>query len=153
MISGVFFILSCVNNTILANIQLHGDSACTYELRPLDPARQLYIMRKIAGTTRMDEHPPLTTHSHEIEGSGAQQRALLASRAPLPSVSSHNAHVSAAGGSSAANDILDVMFIFTPQAYENIGGTRSAMVAFVAPAAASAAWPTSGPLPTLPSRW
>jgi hypothetical protein len=81
----------------------------------------------------MDDQPSLTTHSHEIGGSGAQRRALLASRGPLaPVPSSHNSLVSVSDGPSDTNGILDVMFVFTPQAYENIGGTQSAMVAFVA---------------------
>jgi hypothetical protein len=135
LLSGGSFGLSYFSNTILANIQLEVDTTVSYELRPLDPTRQRYVIREVSSDIRKEEHPPAPLYSHEIEGPGAQLRAQqISARSFQAGAAVATQSIRTADTSSPAdtNGILDVMFIFTPQAFTNIGGTQSAMAAFTA---------------------
>ena len=98
-----------------------------YELRLSNANTHLYTVKEIPRAIYDREDSPETAAASEIEGPAAEaRRAAFTSPALLSSTATSMATATDTSG------ILDVMFLFTPQALTTIGNTPSAMKALVA---------------------
>jgi hypothetical protein len=119
--AGTFYVSHSAGATV-AEIMLY-DQEVTYKLRPRDPSQGIYAVRSVPRSVYDRESSQVGPIVSDDLSSGAiQGRAQLAQTAA--------AATEAAIGSLAVkdtNNILDVMFIFTPQAYASAGGTDASM--------------------------
>lgn len=134
--TGGEFYLAYTGSTISASVAL-AEQGMKYEIRLLDSLRSEYTVQAIPRSIYDRDPPP------EEEGlDESDERSLAASLRRTEALLTHTGHTGHIGSigsgshqslaaASDTNGIIDVMFIFTPQALASVGGTQSAMQALV----------------------
>lgn len=126
--------MSVSENVFTASIVLPVEGM-RYELRPVDPSTGTYISKAIPQSMYdKDDSPEIEDPEDEMSEAAGQRRwaEVLQQQEQQAQLQLHQPPMSTLAATQDTNGIIDVMFIFTPQAYTSVGGTQSAMEALVA---------------------
>jgi hypothetical protein len=121
--------MAYTDSSIVGSVTLPANEM-KYEVRLANPANNMYVVHAISRSVYDRDDSP----DHEITDP-ADDRSEAAGAARTVAILSAPQTIPGKFQSLAAadtNGVIDVMFIFTPQALASVGGTQSAMQALVA---------------------